>query len=411
MKGHQYIVMGMVTRLFVLILGLTQFVSTQTTPASGCNYLEDDKPSVYVSYVRQQAVKSENGKTEQKVFLRLHNNSTCKIWVGTPDNTRDPTLFKYETRTKSNGEKLTALWQSPPSKDFNLDILYDIQESRNKKWKSATYWDGRDLVSKYAIPSGYSAAFPVDERFFRKRKAISVPFEYEWENSDNLRTMGTISHRVKYTYELPKGYFKEEGSEPYPAAWFAPIDDPNKPAWEILPQEAKAGEVILSKRNELGILSNFAATPFVLDGNRYASVEGFWQMMLYPSGQYDPRSHDVPRSTVAWKYSREQVAQMRGFEAKQAGTLAEENMKTLGIDWVTYNGKRFPYRSQTPGEHYKLIVAAMRAKLEQNPEVKRILLATGDLILKPDHHGEVNPPPEWKYYEIWMQLRSELQKR
>ena len=95
---------------------------------------------------------------------------------------------------------------------------------------------------------------------------------------------------------------------------------------------------------------------------------------------------------------------MTAFEAKSAGTLAEENMKTLGIDWVTFDGKRFPYRSATPGEHYKLIVAAMRAKAEQNPEVKRILLATGDLILKPDHHGEANPPPEWKYYEIWMQI-------
>jgi hypothetical protein len=92
-------------------------------------------------------------------------------------------------------------------------------------------------------------------------------------------------------------------------------------------------------------------------------------------------------------------------------------MKMLAIDWCTYQGKRFPYRTipsgglREPGEHYKLIVAAMRAKLEQNPEVKRILLATGDLILRPDHHGEENPPPEWKYYEIWMQLRSELQKK
>lgn len=193
----------------------------------------------------------------------------------------------------------------------------------------------------------------------------------------------------------------------YPATWFAAISDPNKPAWEILPQEAKPGEVILSKRNELGILSNFAATAFELDGKRYASVEGFWQMMLYPEGPDDVRARD---KRVNWKYTREQVAQMTAFEAKQGGTLAEENMKTLGIDWCTYNGKRFPYRSQTPGEHYKLIVAAMRAKLEQNPEVKRILLATGDLILKPDHIGEANPPPEWKYYEIWMQLRSELQK-
>ena len=193
----------------------------------------------------------------------------------------------------------------------------------------------------------------------------------------------------------------------YPAVWFAAINDPNKPDWEILPQGARPGEVILSKRNELGILSNFAATPFEMDGKRYASVEGFWQMMLYPEGKGDERTKDK-RGT--WKFTREQVAQMTAFEAKSAGTLAEENMKTLGIDWASYNGKRFPYRSVTPGEHYKLIVAAMRAKLEQNPEVKRILLATGDLILKPDHIQETNAPPEWKYNEIWMQLRSEIRK-
>lgn len=193
----------------------------------------------------------------------------------------------------------------------------------------------------------------------------------------------------------------------YPTVWFAPINDPNKPDWEILPQEAKAGEVILSKRNELGILSNFAATPFVLDGKRYASVEGFWQMMLYPEGPNDERAK---ARGVEWKSTRDQVAQMTAFEAKSAGTLAEENMKMLGIDWCTFDDKRFPYRSVTPGEHYRLIVEAMRAKVNQNPEVKRILLATGDLILRPDHHGEENPPPEWKYYGIWMQIRTELQK-
>src|ERR1700734_1507991 len=76
----------------------------------------------------------------------------------------------------------------------------------------------------------------------------------------------------------------------YPAHWFTPVVDPHKPDWEILPQAAKPGEVILSKRNELGILSNFAATPFTLHGVRYASVEGFWQMMLYPEGPDDPRA-------------------------------------------------------------------------------------------------------------------------
>ncbi len=43
----------------------------------------------------------------------------------------------------------------------------------------------------------------------------------------------------------------------------------------------------------------------------------------------------------------------------------------------------------------------MRANADQNPEVKPIVLATGDLILKPDHHGEeIDPAPKWKYYDI-----------
>ena len=193
----------------------------------------------------------------------------------------------------------------------------------------------------------------------------------------------------------------------YPAVWFAPVNDPNKPDWEILPQEANPDEVILSKRNELGLLSNFAPTPFVFHKRKYASLEGFWQMMLYPEGSNDTRGK-FPG--IEWKYTREQVSQMTAFDAKMAGTLAEENMAKMGIDWVTFEGKRFSYRSAKPGEHYRLIVEATRAKVDQNPDVKGVLLATGDLILKPDHHGEINPPPEWKYYEILTQIRTELQK-
>ena len=207
--------------------------------------------------------------------------------------------------------------------------------------------------------------------------------------------------------ERPNLAFIGDGFSTYPPSWFAPINDPNKPDWEILPQEAKPNEVILSKRNELGLLSNFAPTPFVYHDKEYASLEGFWQMMLYPEGRDDSRAK---AKGIEWKYTREQVAQMTAFDAKTAGILAEENMKKMGIDWCTFEGKRFPYRSSTPGEHYRLIVEATRAKVDQNPEVKRVLLATDDLILKPDHHGEPDPPPEWKYYEILTQIRSDLQK-
>lgn len=193
----------------------------------------------------------------------------------------------------------------------------------------------------------------------------------------------------------------------YPAHWWTPLSEANKPDWEILPQAAKPGEVILSKRNELGILSNFALTPFTYKGKRYASVEGFWQMMLYPEGPDDPRAKFAG---VKWPHTREEVAAMTAFTAKSAGTAAEANMKKMGIDWVTFEGKRIHYRSASKGEHYRLIVEAMQAKLEQNPKVKEVLLSTGDLILLPDHHQEKDPPAEWQYFKIWMELRQLLQK-
>ena len=194
----------------------------------------------------------------------------------------------------------------------------------------------------------------------------------------------------------------------YPAHWWTPVIDPKKPDWEILPQEAGPDEVILSKRNELGLLSNFAATPFVFRRKRYASLEGFWQMMKYPEGPHDPRAKFAG---LEWKYTREQVAHMVAFEANKAGALASKNMTKMGITWVSFEGKRFEYKPAVPGEHYKLIAAATWAKVKQNPKVMKVLLATGDLILKPDHHQEPNAPAAWRYYEILTRIRSELQRK
>jgi len=192
----------------------------------------------------------------------------------------------------------------------------------------------------------------------------------------------------------------------YPAHWWTPVPKEGAPSWEILPQEANPGEVILSKRNELGLLSNFAPTPFVFHGKRYASLEGFWQMMKFPEGPHDPRA-TFPGLT--WPCTRERVAQLTSFEAKHAGDAGEANMRKMGITWVTFEGKRMEYKPSTPGEHYRLIVEATREKVRQNPEVKRVLLSTGNLVLKPDHHQEPDAPAAWRYYEILTQLRGELQ--
>jgi hypothetical protein len=53
-------------------------------------------------------------------------------------------------------------------------------------------------------------------------------------------------------------------------------------------------------------------------------------------------------------------------------------------------------------------VAATWEKVRQNPDVKKVLLATDGLVLKPDDHQVPNAPAAWRYYEILTQIRTEL---
>ena len=89
-------------------------------------------------------------------------------------------------------------------------------------------------------------------------------------------------------------------------------------------------------------------------------------------------------------------------------TLAEQNMKKMGIDWVSFAGKRFAYRPETPGGALSLECGghlgkgASESGSEKGP--------TGDR--RP--YSEAGPPWEapptaaWRYYEILMKIRSEL---
>lgn len=201
--------------------------------------------------------------------------------------------------------------------------------------------------------------------------------------------------------------FSLSARDSYPAEWWAPVDPSDAPSWEILPQDAAQGEVILSKRTELGIFSNFAATEFDFEDVVYASVEGFWQMMKYPDSliESDPRNNP----SFGWELSREEVGALADFEAKDAGKVGSKVMKDLDINWVSYKGRQLEYRTSEKGEHYDLIRKAMRAKLDQHENVQTLLLKTGDLVLRSDHDQGANPPPAWMYYDIWMEFRAELQ--
>ncbi|OUR99977.1 hypothetical protein A9Q84_02795 [Halobacteriovorax marinus] len=194
----------------------------------------------------------------------------------------------------------------------------------------------------------------------------------------------------------------------YPQHWWQEVDPSSASSWEVLPQAAGAGEVILSKRNELGILSNFAATPFIYKEIAFESVEGLWQSLKYPEGEDDFRA---TYEGLEWPYTRSEVEQMVGFLARKAGRYANANMREMDINWVTFKGKKIKLwvSTTTKGVHYRLIKDALKSKAMQNPEVMSVLMSTGDLILRPDHSmGE--RPPAWFYNKIWMELRAEFNK-
>lgn len=192
----------------------------------------------------------------------------------------------------------------------------------------------------------------------------------------------------------------------YPSDWWRPVPREDLQSWEIPPQAADPAknEVIISKRTELGVFSNLAEAHFQLDGENYASIEALWQSLKYPESPADERVNPG----IRWQYTREQVKQLVGFEAKKAGDLANENMKKLGIQWQTYKGQKFDPKGKDMQFHYDLIYKAIEAKILQNTVIKDLLIKTGDLKFLPDHNQGSNITPAYNYCGITMKIRSGL---
>jgi len=141
------------------------------------------------------------------------------------------------------------------------------------------------------------------------------------------------------------------------------------------------------------LLSTFAHTPFDLrfggDILHCESVEGFWQGLKWPEDSPD----------------RARVFGLWGLDAKLAGAEAPAG-------GVEIHGERMQRGGPA---HHALAERAMRAKLQQNPDVEAALRASVGLRLTHelvDEHGEAVPDsltlPKAVFVEIWTRLRDEL---
>ena len=97
---------------------------------------------------------------------------------------------------------------------------------------------------------------------------------------------------------------------------------------------------------------------------------------------------------------------LTSFESKQAGNVANANMKKLGIAWVTYQNKKMIYKTTDQLPHYALICRATMAKYKQNKIVSDLLAKTKGLKFFPDHKEDTSVPA-YKYFDIWMRIRDQ----
>ncbi len=139
---------------------------------------------------------------------------------------------------------------------------------------------------------------------------------------------------------------------------------------------------------EIGrLMSNFAPTPFTIDGVEYASVEGFYVSLLFLEDE-----------------KREKVRKLYGIVVKNMG-------KKSKLTETTYGGETFALGSD---KHVELIKRAIRAKLEAHPAIATAFVATDP---RPIVHDCGHPEPEDTVFpasvfvRILTELRDEFKNR
>jgi predicted NAD-dependent protein-ADP-ribosyltransferase YbiA (DUF1768 family) len=137
--------------------------------------------------------------------------------------------------------------------------------------------------------------------------------------------------------------------------------------------------VVSAAPHPICLIANFAATPFELDGLRYACVEAFWQSLRFPLAE------------------RNRIAALSGPRAKHASEAQPYGSH------VVYNDKQIPVGAW---EHWQLMRRACRAKFEQNAEARSALLATGERPIVHRVRNDSHTIPGAIMVEIWMSLRA-----
>jgi len=172
----QIIVIG----FFALVTAIGHGAQNEKKPASCCQRIDNTHNSIYILFERA-GFSTENKINEPFVWLRLRNNTTCSFSLLAEGF---PYFFDGKYRCNAiDGEEIA--------------IYYEFQKDKTRE-----YYKYRDSFAVVKISAGISVIFKVPAKFFKDKRLVCVPIEYEWE-------IGDIRHEVLFhTDMLPRDWEK-----------------------------------------------------------------------------------------------------------------------------------------------------------------------------------------------------------
>lgn len=172
--------------LFFLCLGCLCF-SLQAGKAlaqSGCAVVDQQSPILYIAYERLLERKdSPTGR--QEIQLRLKNNSTCTIILGTDE---EPARQTLEEMLSKKGEFLAL--QEGQQVRLRYSILFP-------NGLSQVFGSG-DSVTGASLRGGKSVVFNVPLKPFQQGGELRLDYQYDWE----------IGHDAKEKYLILEHYIR-----------------------------------------------------------------------------------------------------------------------------------------------------------------------------------------------------------
>jgi hypothetical protein len=154
--------------------------------AADCERIRSSRPAQFITFERTGLGKTVyDGESRERVWLRLHNNTSCAIrFLGGHMHRRADGTFSMDP---TDGEETT--------------IEYDIYDALGRG--EPRQWGGGNANTIATLGPGYSVVFSVPVSHFRQGRGVAVPFAYPWEGH-SIRRFDLRHYVYLPPEELPK---------------------------------------------------------------------------------------------------------------------------------------------------------------------------------------------------------------